>query len=70
MATTGVDAIGGSTIGDIGTTGDANRFNVTLAAGTTYQFDLQGSRSGQGTPAAAGFVFARQQRQSAASTIM
>ena len=37
MATTGVDAIGGSTIGDIGTTGDANRFKVTLAAGTTYQ---------------------------------
>ena len=45
MATTGVAAIVGSTIGDIGTTGDANSFKVTLAAGTTYQ----GGHSGEGT---------------------
>ena len=42
-ATIGVDAIG-SAIGDIGTTGDANRFKVTLAAGTN-----QGGHSGAGT---------------------
>ena len=44
MATTGVDAIGGSTIGDIGTIGDANRFRVTLAARTN-----QGGHTGAGT---------------------
>ena len=43
-ATTGVVAIGGAATGDIGTTGDASRFKVTLAAGATYQFGLQGSR--------------------------
>ncbi len=31
------------------TTGDANRFKVTLVAGATYQFGLQGGHSGEGT---------------------
>jgi hypothetical protein len=48
-ATTGVVAIGGSTTGNIETTGDADWFKVTLTAGTTYQLDLQGSATGQGT---------------------
>ena len=48
-APTGVVAIGSSATGDIGTTGDANWFKVTLTAGTAYQFDLQGGQSGEGT---------------------
>ncbi len=38
MATIAKDAIGGSATGDIGTTGDANSFKVTLAAGTQGYF--------------------------------
>jgi hypothetical protein len=47
--TTGSVAIGGSTTGNIETTGDADWFAVTLTAGVTYRFDLQGSATGQGT---------------------
>lgn len=48
-ATTGTVAIGGSTTGNIETTGDADWFKVTLTAGETYQFKLEGSDTGQGT---------------------
>jgi hypothetical protein len=48
-ATTGVVSIGGSAIGNIETTGDADWFAVHLIAGTTYRFDLEGSDTGQGT---------------------
>ena len=48
-ATTGSVAVGGSTTGNIETTGDADWFAITLTAGATYQFDLQGSATGQGT---------------------
>jgi len=41
--------VGGSVTGNIETTGDADWFAVTLAAGTTYRFDLEGSNTGQGT---------------------
>ncbi|MGB9367249.1 MAG: FG-GAP-like repeat-containing protein, partial [Xanthobacteraceae bacterium] len=48
-ATTGVVGVGGSTTGSIETTGDADWFAVTLVAGKTYRFDLEGSNTGQGT---------------------
>ncbi len=48
-STTGVVAVGGSSTGNIETSGDADWFAVTLTAGTTYQFDLEGSATGQGT---------------------
>src|SRR3954465_5201390 len=48
-ATTGVVNIGGSTTGNIETTGDADWFAVNLVAGTTYRFDLEGSDTGKGT---------------------
>jgi hypothetical protein len=43
IATTGAVAIGGSTTGNIETTGDADWFAITLTAGISYRFDLQGS---------------------------
>ncbi|MGB9366501.1 MAG: hypothetical protein WCE79_10860, partial [Xanthobacteraceae bacterium] len=48
-ATTGVVAVGSQTTGNIETTGDADWFAVTLVAGTTYRFDLEGSNTGHGT---------------------
>jgi hypothetical protein len=48
-ATTGVVPVGGSATGNIETSGDADWFAVTLDAGTTYRFDLEGSATGQGT---------------------
>src|SRR5205807_1562811 len=48
-STTGVVNVGGSVTGNIETTGDADWFAVTLVAGTTYRFDLEGSDTGQGT---------------------
>src|SRR5207237_844251 len=48
-STTGVVNIGGSTSGNIETVGDTDWFKVTLTAGETYQFDLKGSSSGNGT---------------------
>lgn len=47
--TTGSVAVGGSMPGSIETTGDADRFALTLTAGVTYRFDLLGSATGQGT---------------------
>ena len=41
-STTGVVLVGGSAAGTIETSGDLDWFAVTLVAGTTYQFDLQG----------------------------
>jgi serralysin len=49
VATTGTVAIGGSVTGSIETTGDVDWIRVTLTAGTTYRFDLEGSDTGQGT---------------------
>ena len=40
---------GGSATGNIETSGDADWFRITLTAGHTYRFDLQGSGSGHGT---------------------
>jgi Ca2+-binding RTX toxin-like protein len=48
-ATTGSVAVGSSATGNIETTGDADWFAVTLVAGVTYRFDLEGSDTGQGT---------------------
>src|SRR5438067_8373339 len=48
-ATTGTVSIGGSTTGNIETAGDADWFRITLTAGETYQFDLKGSATGNGT---------------------
>ena len=42
-ATTGTVAVGGSARGTIDTPGDRDWFAVELEAGTTYQFDLEGS---------------------------
>ena len=47
--TTGVVGVGGSNTGSIETSGDRDWFAVTLTAGQTYQFDLKGSATGQGT---------------------
>ncbi|MDO8297951.1 MAG: pre-peptidase C-terminal domain-containing protein [Caulobacter sp.] len=48
-ATTGTVSVGSSSTGSIETVGDTDWFRITLTAGATYQFDLQGSDSGQGT---------------------
>ena len=48
-ATTGSVSVGGSTSGNIETGGDTDWFRITLTAGHRYQFDLQGSPTGQGT---------------------
>ena len=47
--TTGRVAVGGSATGEIGADGDLDWFGVTLEANRTYQFDLEGSRTGAGT---------------------
>ena len=39
----------GSATGEIGTVGDHDWFALTLEAGKTYQFDLKGSPTGDGT---------------------
>ena len=48
-ATTGAMSVGGSTTGNIETAGDTDWFRISLFAGRTYQFDLQGNPTGQGT---------------------
>src|SRR5215211_6238814 len=48
-ATTGVVSVGGSVTGNIESTQDQDWFRITLAAGRTYQFNLEGSDTGQGT---------------------
>ena len=48
-ASTVTVAVGGSTVGSIETTDDPDWFALTLTAGLTYRFDLQGSATGQGT---------------------
>src|SRR5437763_7477 len=48
-ATTGVVSIGGSTTGSIESTQDNDWFRVTLTAGRSYQFDLEGHDTAQGT---------------------
>ena len=47
--TTGAVAVGGSATGEIDYGGDRDWFAVTLVAGKTYQIDLKGSRTGEGT---------------------
>ena len=47
--TTGRVAVGGSATGGIGAGEDLDWFAVTLDANRTYQFDLEGSRTGAGT---------------------
>src|SRR5205823_4957296 len=41
-STTGSVGVGGSTTGNIETGGDTDWFRITLTAGHSYQFDLQG----------------------------
>jgi hypothetical protein len=48
-ATTGVVSVGGSITGNIESTQDIDWFRITLTAGRVYQFDLEGSDTGQGT---------------------
>src|SRR5437763_576676 len=48
-STTGSVSVGGSTTGSVETAGDTDWFRITLTAGHSYQFDLQGSATGQGT---------------------
>ena len=45
----GAVAVGGSATGDVELGGDRDWFAVTLEAGTTYQIDLEGFRTGAGT---------------------
>ena len=47
--TTGAVEVGGSATGKIGEVGDRDWFAVELDAGRTYQIDLKGSRTGNGT---------------------
>ena len=47
--TTGTVAVGGSVIGEIEAQADRDWFAVTLEAGKTYQFDMEGSTTGGGT---------------------
>ena len=48
-STTGTVSVGGSTSGNIETGGDTDWFKVTLVAGQTYQFDVKGADTGNGT---------------------
>src|SRR6266481_2414479 len=48
-STTGLVSVGGTTSGNIETAGDTDWFKITLTAGQTYQFDLKGNSSGNGT---------------------
>ena len=47
--TTGAVAVGGSATGEIDYGGDRDWFAVELDAGKTYQIELKGSRTGEGT---------------------
>ena len=47
--TAGVVSVGGSATGELETRGDIDWFEVTLQAGRTYRFDLEGSPTGAGT---------------------
>ena len=47
--TSGAVTVGGSATGDIEFNGDRDWFAVTLEANKTYQFDLEGSRTGDGS---------------------
>ena len=47
--TTGAVDVDGSVTGEIETGGDHDWFKVELVSGTTYQIDLKGSRTGDGT---------------------
>ena len=47
--TSGGVVVGGSATGDVELGGDRDWFAVTLEAGTTYQIDLEGFRTGAGT---------------------
>ena len=49
IQTAGTVAVGGSTAGEIGTADDHDWFAVTLQAGRTYRFDLEGDRTDAGT---------------------
>jgi hypothetical protein len=48
-STLGSLSVGGSTTGNIETSGDTDWFAITLTAGQTYTFDEEGSETGQGT---------------------
>ena len=48
-STTGTVSVGGTRSANIETAGDADWFSVTLTAGQTYQFDVKGVDSGNGT---------------------
>ncbi len=48
-STTGTVAVGGSVTGDIEVGGDLDWIAVTLVAGSTYQIDLMGEATGDGT---------------------
>jgi uncharacterized membrane protein len=47
--TSGAITVGGTANGNIQWLGDTDWFAITLAAGATYQFDLGGAATGQGT---------------------
>ena len=47
--TTGTVPVGGSATGEIESGGDRDWFAVTLTAGKTYRFDLEGSQTGAGS---------------------
>ena len=49
ILTTGVISVGDSATGELETQGDIDWFEVTLQAGQTYRFDLEGSPTGAGT---------------------
>ena len=48
-STTGTVAVGGTAMGDIEFSGDSDWFAVTLEAGKTYRFDLEGESTDKGT---------------------
>ena len=48
-STTGTVAVGGSVTGDIEVSGDVDWIAVTLVGGSTYQIDLMGEATGDGT---------------------
>jgi Ca2+-binding RTX toxin-like protein len=49
ISTTFSVAVGGSVSGEVDVSGDQDWYRVSLVAGHTYQFDLQGASTGQGT---------------------
>ena len=49
VATTATVAVGGSVTGDVETGGDRDWYAVTLVAGRTYRFDLEGTATRGGT---------------------